>query len=109
MKTIKRIGVLSAAKVAAIIYFLIAAIIFIPMGLITTIMGGAASDNPFFAFGGGLFLLFMPFLYAGLGFVAVAIGCFIYNLASQWIGGVEVELSSDSEQKSSEYLDAGVE
>lgn len=109
MKTIKKIGVLSAAKIAAIIYFLFTAIFMIPFGLLTTLAGGAASENPFFAFGGGMFILIMPFLYAGIAFVATAIGCLVYNLVAQWVGGIQVELSSESNKKASDHLDAGVE
>jgi hypothetical protein len=36
--------------------------------------------------------VFMPFLYALIGFVMGALGAWIYNLASGWLGGIEMEL-----------------
>jgi len=86
MKRIKKIGILQTAKVAAIIYFIIIAIFMIPMGLFSSIIN--FGHFPF----GGLFFIVAPFLYAAIAFVFTAFGCFVYNLISDKIGGVEIEL-----------------
>jgi hypothetical protein len=38
------------------------------------------------------FALFMPVLYAVMGFVFGVIGAFIYNVIAKWVGGIEVEV-----------------
>ncbi|WP_186757201.1 hypothetical protein [Echinicola salinicaeni] len=91
MKRIKKFGVFQTAKVAAVIYTLISAIFFIPAGVITMLF----SKMEFPMFGGGvrgIVFIFMPFVYGLIGFITVAIGCVVYNLISDKIGGIEVEL-----------------
>ena len=44
---------------------------------------------------GGLVLgmgMFMPIIYAAMGFVFGVIGAALYNLVARWIGGFEVEV-----------------
>jgi hypothetical protein len=42
-------------------------------------------------FGLGI-LLILPFLYAAVGLLFVALACAIYNLAARFVGGVEVSV-----------------
>jgi hypothetical protein len=44
-----------------------------------------------FALGAG-FSIFIPFIYAVVGFVFGTIGALVYNLVASWIGGIEVEV-----------------
>jgi len=99
MKRIKRFGVLQTSKVAAIIYFLISAVILVPMAIIMPLMQGF-SDSPM-PFSGGLFFILLPFIYAIMGFIFTALGCLIYNIIAKWIGGIEVEI--DTVENNSEY------
>ncbi|HCS20917.1 MAG TPA: hypothetical protein DIW47_10235 [Bacteroidetes bacterium] len=92
MKRIKRFGVYQTAKVAAVIYFLIAAVFMLPFALIMSTVSG--DKFPGFPFGGALFFILMPFLYGVLGFIMTAISCAIYNLVSRWTGGIEVEVET---------------
>jgi hypothetical protein len=44
---------------------------------------------------GGLFLgmgIFMPIIYAVMGFIFGVIGAALYNLVARWIGGFEIEV-----------------
>ena len=43
------------------------------------------------AFGAG-FAIFVPVIYAVMGFVSGALGAVIYNLVAKWVGGIEVEV-----------------
>ena len=93
MVQIKRFGVLQTAKIAAVMYFLISLVFVIPFGLIMIIAGVAQGGKGIAeAFFGGVFLIFMPIVYAVLGFVFVAIGCLFYNLVAKHVGGIEMEL-----------------
>ena len=95
MKRIKKIGVYQTAKVAAIIYFLLAAVFMIPFGLLTSFIGN--DEVPGIPFGGGLFFIFLPILYGLIGFIMTAVACLIYNLVSNWTGGIEVEFETIEE------------
>ncbi|MHB1278610.1 MAG: hypothetical protein ACYC1Q_09430 [Bacteroidia bacterium] len=92
MKRIKRFGVYQTAKVAAIIYFLIAAVFMLPFGLIFSMVG--TDKFPGFPFGGVIFFIFLPFFYGIIGFIMTAISCLIYNMVSGWTGGIEVEVET---------------
>jgi len=94
MAQIKRFGVLQTAKFAAVMYFIFTVILMIPFGLISIIIGSATGGKEGFlgAMFGGVFMLFMPLIYAVLGFVFVAIGCLVYNLIAKLVGGIEIEI-----------------
>ena len=95
MQRIKKVGVFQTSKVAAVIYFLLAAVFMIPFGLFTSFAGG--DEIPGIPFGGGLFFIFLPILYGLMGFVMTAVTCLIYNLVSNWTGGIEVEFENNEE------------
>jgi hypothetical protein len=94
MVRIRRFGVIRTSNVAAVIYFILIAIFVIPFALIAAATPMTVTDSlgrtvsfqlPW------VFLLFVPFLYAGFGWLFTALGCLIYNLAARWTGGVEFE------------------
>lgn len=93
MAQIKRFGVLQTAKVAGLLYLIGAAVIFIPAGLFTMLFGSFMNEGSFL--GGlvsGVGVLLLPVIYGILGFVAVAIGCAVYNLIAGVAGGIEIDL-----------------
>ena len=94
MAQIKRFGVFQTAKIAAVMYFLISAIFFIPFGLIALMAGSATRgrEGMMGALFGGVFMLFAPIVYAVLGFIFVAIGCLLYNFIAAFVGGIEIEI-----------------
>jgi hypothetical protein len=93
MVQIKRFGVLQTAKIAAVMYFLKSLIFIIPFGLLTLMMGIAHGRQGIIGIlFGGIFIFFMPIVYAVLGFVFVAIGCLFYNLVAKYVGGIEIEI-----------------
>lgn len=77
-RRITRLSVLQTGKLLAILYAFMS-VIMLPFMLI------GMSKSP-----GGGFMLLMLLLYPIMGFVGGIIMAALYNLASKWIGGLEV-------------------
>ncbi len=102
---INKIGVLSVAKMYALMMFVIMLLISIPYGLIIMVFGatlaGAGGRNSFMAGGGGIvmglvIMVALPIFYGLIGFVAGAIGALVYNIFAGFIGGIEIEVENVS-------------
>src|SRR5258708_34641114 len=99
---IRKLGVLSVAKMYASIMLVISLLISIPYGLIIIVYslvgGGVVGGNAGFAVGGGgiviglLVMIGLPIFYSIIGFVGGAIGALLYNLFSNFVGGSEIEV-----------------
>jgi ABC-type sugar transport system permease subunit len=94
-KRVKKIGILQTSLISAIIFFFLSLILVVPIMLIMGIAGGF-SDNMGFAFG-GLLLMFMPIMYAIMGFLMTAFWCWLYNVIAKKIGGIEIEFEAMEE------------
>jgi membrane protein YdbS with pleckstrin-like domain len=81
MKQIKKFGIAKTARIIAIIYFIIALLIAVPMGVMTAVAGKFAT-----------FIVFIPFLFAAVAYIQVAIICFVYNWLAAKVGGIEIEV-----------------
>jgi hypothetical protein len=101
---LKRIAPLQAGKMLAALYGLLA-LIMVPFMLVFMTVGGLAARNQGaataptlpFMFGMGIgFLVFLPVFYAVMGFVAGAIGAWVYNLLAGWLGGFEFDFEAKS-------------
>ncbi len=97
MHRVKRFDVLSVAKISGLCYGAMG-LLFVPFFLLFGMIAGQAgrqvgSGIPGMGamFGVGMAIM-APIFYAVMGFIMGAIGAFIYNLISGWIGGIEVEL-----------------
>lgn len=92
---VKRVGVMSLAKVMAVIYAGIGLIAGICVALLSLVAGGALGQHGAsglgMGFGFGSIILF-PILYGVLGFVGGIISAWLYNLVAGSIGGVELDL-----------------
>ena len=105
---VKRIGVLSAAKMYSLVGFGIGLIVGVIYGLIVMMFGAAmmmsSSGTSSSSAGAGagasgfiiglLIMVGFPILYGVMCFVAGAIGALIYNTAARIAGGVELELDN---------------
>lgn len=86
-KRISRISVLQSSKTVTILY--------VVLGFVYTLIG-----IPLVVFGGtqfkimGLIYCFMPVLIGVLGFVFFVIFAALYNLLARWVGGIEVEVTT---------------
>lgn len=76
-----------------IIYGIISLVIIVPLFLIISLIGAAtaikSNGQAFPAIFSGVFIIFLPIIYAVMGFIGGVITAFIYNLAAKWTGGVE--------------------
>jgi len=95
--TITRVGPLSAAKVAGLLYVVIGLVAGALVSLFS-IAGaaiGAGSGNGDGAMFGALFgvgaIILLPIFYGCLGFVGTLIMAALFNVAAGMVGGVEVD------------------
>lgn len=96
MYEIKKIDVLSAAKISALIAVIFSivpfVVSFIPM-IFGFVGGMGRSGMPFAPFVFLLGPLFFPIVFGVIGFIQGALGAFLYNLVSEHItGGLEMEI-----------------
>jgi hypothetical protein len=101
---IKKLGILSVAKMYAAIMLVISLLISIPYGLFIIIFSltGASSigGQGGLALGGGgvvfglLFMIGLPIFYGAIGFIGGAIGALLYNLFAGLVGGIEIEVEN---------------
>ncbi len=95
MFEIKKLSLLSVAKVVAVFMAIIGLISII--GLITS-KGGS------FNF---VVLVLVPLTYAVLGFILGAVISFLYNIIARFIGGIKIELEkADESFESDETFDS---
>lgn len=95
MRTIQSVGVLSAAKILGLIEGALG-LIFMPFFILFAVLGMAAGGKAsvFGGVAGIVIAVFVPILYAALGFITGAIGALLYNLFAKWVGGIEVEVGA---------------
>ena len=99
---IRRIGVLSLAKVMGIIYAffgLLFGLVFSLFALLGAALGGLAAESGEEAAAAVFGLLFgvgaviaLPVLYGLLGFIGGLLTAALYNLAAKVMGGIELEM-----------------
>ena len=98
---IKRIGVMSLAKLMAVTYAAIGLIFGGFVALFGLLGGGAmmaaGADDAGMGSGimagmGLLAVIVLPIFYGVLGFIGGALSAFVFNLAAGWIGGLELEV-----------------
>ena len=94
---LKRIGILSAGKIAGLIYAcfgLLVGAFFSLFALIGSVAGMSAGEEEAafgLLFGVGAVII-MPLFYGFIGFVGGLISALIYNLLAKVVGGLELEL-----------------
>lgn len=93
MTIVKRIRPISAFKVGAAVYGFLGLI----LGVICTVVAltGAPfareAHMPFMRTIGIFAVVLCPIVYGIIGGIGAAISALLYNLASRWVGGLEVE------------------
>lgn len=95
MAVLKRIGPASAFKIGLISYAFLGLIagVFCSLIVLTGASLAPHAHMPFAPAVGLFAVILCPIVYGIVGGIAAVIGVLIYNLASSWVGGVEVEIS----------------
>jgi len=100
---INKLGILSIAKMYALIMLVVSLLISIPYGFFIMFFGAAmmsAGGRGGLLGGGGgiiaglLFMIGIPIFYGAIGFVFGAIGALIYNIFAGIVGGIEIEVEN---------------
>lgn len=97
---IRRIGVMSLAKIMGVLYLGLGLIFGVCFALVTMLGGGATmmGGQDGGAAAGGLMMgmglgmaIAMPIVYGILGFIGGLISGWLFNLAAGFVGGLEIE------------------
>lgn len=95
---LKRIAPLQAGKILAVFYGLFS-LILVPFMLIAMSIASLSARQtgvqtppvPMMLGMGMGFIVFMPVIYAAIGFVFGTISAWVYNVVAKWVGGFELE------------------
>jgi hypothetical protein len=100
--TIKKVGPVSCAKIAGVIYsalgFLVGALVSIfavlrvALGSQRGVTENAMSPIASAVMGVGAIVI-LPILYGAIGFLFALIGAWLYNLIASRMGGIEIDLA----------------
>ena len=95
---INRVGPLSVAKLAGMLYAILGLIFGAIISLIALAGGMAANaDEPGAAAAGAIFgagaVIVLPILYGCLGFVMTLLTAALYNMTARIVGGVQIDVS----------------
>ncbi|MCX7985832.1 MAG: hypothetical protein N2662_02700 [Bacteroidales bacterium] len=101
MIEIKKINVLSLAKIIALVWIFFGFILGIGVGLLSFVFGNIIGGTlltlapwPSAWLGIGGFIL-VPVILGLIGFITGLLTGWFYNLLSWWVGGIQIELDSD--------------
>jgi len=92
MSEIKRIGVISLAKMVGLIYGIIGIVILLFMGCLLLTGTQASPTDSLEGLSSFPFFCFLPLIYAIIGIVAGAVFGLLYNAIARRFGGIELEL-----------------
>jgi len=95
MPKLKRIGILSFAKLQGLVFAflgLLAGIAYSFGGFFYELFTASLNTGTALAF---LALLGMPAIFGVLGLISGAVEAVIYNLLARWFGGLEVDLKTE--------------
>lgn len=91
---VKRVGPLSVAKVAGVLYALMG-LIFGACISVISLVGSTFAPKDSGMVGllfGAAAIVVLPIFYGLLGFVMTLISAALYNLVAGWVGGVELDV-----------------
>lgn len=87
---LRRLGVLSLAKVYAVLFAIFGLIMGIVVAITAVIAGSVVGFGWFGAGLGVLAIIVLPIMFALIGFIMGAVSAFLYNVVAGWVGGVEI-------------------
>jgi hypothetical protein len=95
MAILKRIGPVSAFKIGLVSYAFLGLIagVFCSLIALTGASFAPYAHMPFARTVGIMAVILCPIVYGIIGGIAAVISAVIYNLASGWVGGIEIEIN----------------
>lgn len=96
VRVLRRIGILSSAKVYGILSAGLGLVIGLFFALFALTLGGAMgagmgpAEGAALAGVGVFAVVLFPLLYGAFGFLSGALFAALYNLCAKWVGGIEV-------------------
>ena len=91
---IRRLGPLSCAKVAGLLYLILGLVIGACVSLFAVAgLFASGTDSPFPMFFGAGAIVILPIMYAAFGFIGTLIMTSLFNLVVGITGGIEVDAS----------------
>jgi len=91
-KRLTNVSPLKLGITLAVIYGIMSLVFLVPFFLIFSVIGAVGARTGAHALPvifSGVFVIFLPVIYAALGFIGGVIAAFIYNIVAKWTGGVE--------------------
>jgi uncharacterized membrane protein len=92
-KRLTHIAPVKLGIVLAVVYGVMSLIIIVPCLLLVSLAGVAntakTGSQGLPAIFSGVFLIFLPIIYAVIGFIGGIVAALIYNLVAKWTGGIE--------------------
>jgi hypothetical protein len=92
---LKRLGVLSVAKILAAIHAFIGLAMGLFITLLISVVGGTVGFDGFPGADIGAVVI-LPLLYGAIGFVMGALVAFFFNILAGLVGGIEMTFASSS-------------
>jgi hypothetical protein len=100
---LKKVGVLSCAKMFGAVYAALGLVIGVCVAIFSLLGSAFGATKQAGAFGvifGVGAVIFLPILYGVLGFLGGALCAFLYNVISDALGGIELELEPNPAARS---------
>ena len=92
--TIKKVGVLSAAKLSGVLGVVIGLLVGLMYALVFLVVGasrmGSGGEGAGFLAGGAFVVCVAPIVYGGISFVMGALYAFVFNVVTDMMGGLEL-------------------
>ena len=91
-KRLTNVNPLKLGITLAVIYGIMSLVFMVPIFLVMSLVGAASARTGPQALPvifSGVFVIFLPIIYAVLGFIGGVIAAFIYNMVAKWTGGIE--------------------
>lgn len=92
---LRRLSPIQAGVVAGAMYGLLG-ILFALFSLL--ILAGTRATSSSVPSAAGILMIFVPFIYAALGFIGASLMAWLYNLVAGWVGGVELQLETSGKE-----------
>lgn len=102
MQEIKRIGIMSTAKIALLFGVLMGLVFGIIIALLTNYLPAEALGQlptAYSSMSGISAIVAFPAFYGIAYFIGGIIGALIYNLFAGWVGGIKIELAEAKKKK----------